>query len=144
MNQENINLNYYKVVAKCGHVGRSNYIPIAFAVIAESGKEASKKVRQFPRVKHDHKDAILRCDKISYEEYLELNEINNNDAYLKCSSKHEQNSLCDLTNRLVEDNHHNKPNYQKEDRQSRVHYKLAKYNQSLKSMIGDDMYEYAY
>lgn len=142
MRQEN--LNYYKVVAKCGHVGKCNYIPIAFAVIAESGKEVSKKVREFPRVKHNHKDAILRCDKISYEEYVELKEINNNDLYLKCTSKHEQNSICDLTDRLVEDKHHAKPNYHKEDRQSRVHYKLSKYNQSLKSVTGDDLYEYAY
>ena len=49
---------YYMVIAKCGHVGRKNYIPVKFAVVAESGKEAAKKVRQFPRVKHDHKDAI--------------------------------------------------------------------------------------
>ena len=41
--------------------------PIIFAVVAENGKEASKKVREFPRVKHDHKDAILRCDKITLE-----------------------------------------------------------------------------
>lgn len=142
MRQEN--LNYYKVVAKCGHVGKSNYIPIAFAVIAKTGKEASKKTREFPRVKHNHKDAILRCDKISYEEYLELKEINNNDLYLKCTSKHEQNSICDLIDRLVEDKHNTKPNYHKEDRQSRVRYKISKYNQRLKSMMGDDLYECAY
>ena len=26
------NQNYYKVVAKCGHVGRCHYVPIIFAV----------------------------------------------------------------------------------------------------------------
>lgn len=142
MNQGN--LNYYKVVAKCGHVGRSNYIPIAFAVAAETGKEASKKVRCFPRVKHAHKDAILRCDKISYEEYLELVIINNNDPYLRCTSKHEQNQFCDLSERLMKDNHSAKPKYDKAERRSRVHYKLSKYSQSLKSMREDDLYDYAY
>ena len=29
--------NYYEVIAKCGHVGRKNYIPVKFAVVAESG-----------------------------------------------------------------------------------------------------------
>ena len=66
------NQNYYKVVAKCGHVGRCSYVPIIFAVVAENGKEASKKVRKFPRVKRDHKDAILRCNKITLEEFLQM------------------------------------------------------------------------
>ena len=47
-------IKYYNVTAKCGHVGRENYIPISFAVKAQSAKEASKRVRNFPRVKHDH------------------------------------------------------------------------------------------
>ena len=51
--------NYYEVLAKCGHVGKKHYVPVKFAVIAEDGKEAAKMVRYFPRVKHNHKDAIL-------------------------------------------------------------------------------------
>ena len=35
-----LNQNYYKVVAKCGHVGKCNYVPIIFAVVAENGIEA--------------------------------------------------------------------------------------------------------
>lgn len=34
---------YFMVIAKCGHVGRKNYIPVKFAVVAESGKEAAKR-----------------------------------------------------------------------------------------------------
>ena len=63
--------NYFEVIAKCGHVGRNKYIPIKFAVEAESGKDAAAMVRRFPRVKHNHKDAILDCKEIFYEEYLE-------------------------------------------------------------------------
>ena len=36
---------YYKVYAKCGHVGRNSYILKWFYVKAESGSEAAKKVR---------------------------------------------------------------------------------------------------
>ena len=50
---------FYRVKAKCGHVGRNNYIVKNFYVVASSGKEAAHKVRYFPRVKHDRKDAYL-------------------------------------------------------------------------------------
>ena len=120
---------YFKVVAKCGHVGRKHYVPVAFAVEAETGKEAAKLTRFFPRVKHDHKDAILDCKVISYEEYLELNTINSNDEYLKCHSRQEQ-SLIDLSARLEDDNHYKKDMFRhipsKEDklkRQQRIEYK---------------------
>lgn len=110
------NKNYYKVVAKCGHVGRCSYVPIVFTVVAENGKEASRKVREFPRVKHNHKDAILSCEKISLEEFLQIKEINNNDPYLHCKSKHDQNMIADLEERLVADHHNDKRVYSREDR----------------------------
>lgn len=93
--------NYYKVVAKCGHVGRNKYIPQTFAVKAESGEEAASRVRNFPRVKHHKKDAILLVKKINYEEYLLINELNDNNPYFKCKSKQEQNRLCKLDELIV-------------------------------------------
>ena len=63
---------YFMVIAKCGHVGRNNYIPVKFAVKAESKKAAAKMVRNFPRVKHDHKDAILDVKQIDYVEFCEI------------------------------------------------------------------------
>ena len=96
---------YFKVVAKCGHVGKRNYVPIAFAVVAKSRKDASRVTRNIPRVKHNHKDAILSCEEISYEEYLDLSEINKKDPYLNCHSTHEQNKI-NLEGRLVHDTHH--------------------------------------
>ena len=57
--------NYFKVVAKCGHVKRDKYYEGTFYVYARDAKGAAAFVRQFPRVKHNHKDAIISVDKIT-------------------------------------------------------------------------------
>ena len=93
---------YYAVKCKCGHVGRSCYVLITFGVIAESGKEAARIARSIPRCKHHHKDCIREVTKISYEEYLRINETNNNDPYLKCSSIQEQRSI-NMSGRLIDE-----------------------------------------
>ena len=134
---------YYMVIAKCGHVGRKNYIPIKFAVVAESGKEAAKKVRQFPRVKHNHKDAILDVRCITLEEFLEIKEINDNDPYLKCHSRKEQNLIVNLAERMVTDFHNVKQAFDKQARKDRVAYKLRKFK-ILKESSKKEDYCYAY
>ena len=134
---------YYMVIAKCGHVGKKNYIPIKFAVVAESGKEAAKKVRQFPRVKHNHKDAILDVRCITLEEFLEIKEINDNDPYLKCHSRQEQNLIVNLTERMVTDLHNVKQVFDKQARKDRVAYKLRKFKILEESSKKED-YCYAY
>ena len=134
---------YYTVIAKCGHVGRKNYIPIKFAVVAESGKEAAKKVRQFPRVKHDHKDAILDVRCITLEEFLEIREINHNDPYLKCHSRQEQNLIVNLAERMVADLHNVKQSFDKKARKDRVAYKLRKFK-ILEEYSKKEDYCYAY
>lgn len=135
--------NYYEVIAKCGHVGKKHYVPVKFAVIAESGKEAAKKVRQFPRVKHDHKDAILDVRCITLEEFLEIKEINDNDPYLKCHSRQEQNLIVNLAERMVADLHNVKQIFDKQVRKDRVAYKLRKFKILEESSKKDD-YCYAY
>lgn len=90
---------YYKVVCKCGHVGKMKYIPITFAVCASSGKAAQERARKIPRVKHDAEDAVIHCTKISYEEYLIIREINDNDSYLKCRNA-EDMSQFDFSDRI--------------------------------------------
>ncbi len=60
-------MQYFKVTAKRGHVGRRHYIVKAFYIEANSGKEAAFKVRYTPRVKHDRKDAILSVEAITKE-----------------------------------------------------------------------------
>ena len=61
---------YFEVVAKCGHVGRHRYYRGVFFIEAEDGKAAAAKVRAFPRVKKEHKDAILECNKIEEAEFI--------------------------------------------------------------------------
>ena len=134
---------YFMVIAKCGHVGRKNYIPIKFAVVAESGKEAAKQVRQFPRVKHSHKDAILDVRCITLEEFLEIKEINAKEPYLKCHSKQEQHLLANLAERMVADLHNVKQAFDKQARKDRVAYKLRKFK-ILEEFSKKEDYCYAY
>ncbi len=133
---------YFMVIAKCGHVGKKNYIPIKFAVAAESGKEAAKKAREYSRVKHDHKDAILDVKEINYEDFLEIREMNNNDPYLKCHSRQEQNQIKGLEERMEIDNHNTKKEYDKVARKSRVAHKLRKY-EIMEEYLQEEDYNYA-
>lgn len=134
--------NYFMVIAKCGHVGKRNYIPIKFAVHATDAKDAAKITRDFPRVKRNHKDAILKVEKISYEEYLEIKKINDEDPYLKCKSKQEQNMIDNLSERLEVDLHNQDIEYDKTARKSRIQYKLRKYKEISKSLY-KEVYSYA-
>lgn len=136
--------NYYEVITKCGHVGRKHYVPVKFAVIAENGKEAAKIVRRFPRVKHNHKDAILNVIKIDYERYLEIIEINHNDPYLKCHSKQEQKLIDNFEERLEDDLHNQKIKYDRQDRLNRVAYKIKKTKILEKFSCEDLDYVYVY
>ena len=83
----------YGVQCKCGHVGRHRYMPIEFPVIAENKKEAAQIARQIPRVKHDHKDAILNVRQVSQREYENMRQLNKDNPYLKIGSKHEQKKI---------------------------------------------------
>ena len=93
-------LEMYEVVCKCGHVGKSHYVEISFPVKAQSGKDAARIARGLPRVKHNHKDAILDVCKIDQNRFVELTERNNQDPYLHCSCIQEQN-LIDISDRLL-------------------------------------------
>ena len=112
---------YFKVTTKCGHVGKKFCILIDFPVYAENAKEAAQIARNIPRVKHDHEDAIKNVQEITKEEYLDLIRINNEDPYLQCSSRHEQELLCsDLTDRLIVDNHKRKYDNEEHERDKKV------------------------
>ena len=134
---------YFKVEAKCGHVGHGKCIWITFATTGENGKEAARKVRDFKRVKHDHKDAILDVRCITLEEFLEIKEINDNDPYLKCHSRQEQNLIVNLAERMVADLHNVKQAFDKQTRKDRVAYKLRKFKVLEESSKKED-YCYAY
>lgn len=83
-------MKYYTVTAKCGHVGRDCYIPITFAVKANSAKEAASVTRFMPRVKHHHKDAILSVQEVDYYGYADVCYVNSFDPYLQCGNIQEQ------------------------------------------------------
>lgn len=87
-------MRYYRVKAKCGHVGgRKNYIDINFYTIAESGSEAAAFIRKAPRVKHHHKDAIRSVEEISAAEYQIGKSEYENDPYIQCKNKQQQNTI---------------------------------------------------
>ena len=83
-------MNYYKVVAKCGHVRRRRYIIKDFFVKAENGKDAAFKVRHYPRVKHDWKYAINSVELITKDEFIQGLELQDNDMYFKVTNSSEQ------------------------------------------------------
>jgi len=96
---------YYAVITKCGHTGFGTkyYIPVIFAVQAQCAKDAAKRARWLPRVKHNHKDAILAVQAIDTSEYNNLIYINNKDPYLLVHSVQEQRRIipfCEMLNRL--------------------------------------------
>lgn len=86
-------MNYYRVKAKCGYVGKNNYIPKDFYVKANNGKEAAKQVRYTPRVKHHQKDAIREVEEISLEEFVLGKRAMAEDMYFKVHNSTEQRSL---------------------------------------------------
>ena len=83
-------MKYYEVSAKCGHVGRNNYIIKKFYVKAETGEDAAEIVRNKPRVKHHRKDVIIDTKKITEEDYLQGLKEMNEDKYFQVQSKQEQ------------------------------------------------------
>ena len=132
---------YYRVLTKCGHVGRNGYVPIQFAIVAETGKEAAKIARDMPRVKHHHKDAILKVEEISKSIYKEIREINANDPYLHCHSIQEQNEICDLADRIVREKKEEICN--NSDRKNRLEY-MDKKRKAIRKSDLREMREYGY
>ena len=112
--------------------------------MATCGKDASAIARYIPRVKHDHKDAILDARCITLEEFLEIKEINENDPYLKCHSRQEQKLIDNFEERLKDDLHGQKVKYDKEARLDRVAYKIKKTKILKKFSREDSDYVYAY
>ena len=87
-------MSYFEVCAKCGHVGRNNYVEKVFAVRAEDAKTAAKVTREFPRVKHHHKDAIRYVNEIDSGRYWEIRRQNDEDPYFNCSCIQDQRRFC--------------------------------------------------
>ncbi len=89
------NINYYLVYAKCGHVGKGNYLEVAFPVYAKTAHNAAQIVLKRPKVKKHLKNAITSVEEINYDDYLnELESFKNND-YIKAHSKKDL-MICEL------------------------------------------------
>ena len=123
-------MKFYLVTAKCGHVGRKAYVPITFPVKAEDGREAAKKVKAYPRVKRNHKDAILSCKKVNERAYLKQVEINKKDPKLHVSSRQEQKRMvAEIEERMMADNHQNELNKMlKKSSKPNLRFQKQKYN----------------
>ena len=106
MPRKEAKMAYFMVVAKCGHVGKDFFYKGNFFLTEESGKEAALRVRYFPRVKHDHKDAILSVIKLDYMNFLIGKEIENLSPYYKCKSKQEQAEHWDTISRHIYEDPH--------------------------------------
>lgn len=78
---------YFVVTAKCGHVGKQFFYKGTFYIRAFTMSEAAAIARYMPRVKHDHKDAILCAEEISGEAYEAGKEAIKSEAYFQCVSQ---------------------------------------------------------
>jgi len=86
---------FFAVTAKCGHVGRQFYYEGTFNISALTKKEAAAIARSMPRVKRDHKDAILRVEEITVETFTAAQEAFKSEAYFHCNSKRKHNLFHD-------------------------------------------------
>ena len=135
---------YYQVNAKCGHVGKENYILIAFPIKANSAKEAAKITRSIPRVKHDWKDAIVSVNEINYEEYKLLQLSNSNDEYLKCKNVQEQKIIENLEERIIYQIHDEVEEKLYIWKSKKAIKNMKKYFKFYGKYTDIDEYEYAY
>ena len=112
---------YFEVTAKCGHVGKNKYIPITFFVNAESAKEAAEICRDIPRVKHDHRDAILNVAEITNTEFVEGIRNNECDPYLQAKNIQQQRKVKDvIATRILDEKTSLKPS--KEIRKKKIYH----------------------
>ena len=96
-------MRFYEVEAKCGHVGLTNCVWIKFAIKAGTPKEAVAFVKEYGRVKRNHKDFIRGVSEISYDEYRILARENKYDPYLNARNIREQRAIPDFDERVEVD-----------------------------------------
>lgn len=98
-------MKYFKITVKFGHVGKSNFYKGYLYLKAESKKDAAEKARYSPRVKHDHKDAILNVEEIDKDLYFEGLEKNRAIRYFSCYNVQEQREcFCEIEDSIFKKN----------------------------------------
>ncbi len=115
---------YFRVVAKCGHVGKGKYIEVSYPIYAENGREAAKIVMNYTKVKKHLKNAISGVYEITYEEYEKIRLKNKCDKYLRAHCSQEIN-LLDLDIKDLDKKNYKSQN-EFESRKDRIAYILKK------------------
>lgn len=87
-------MKYFRVEAKCGHVGRNKFILKTFFLKSENKKSAVQTVINYPRVKHNHKDVIREVENISEVMYIEGVIKTKKDMYFKVTNSTDQKRYC--------------------------------------------------
>lgn len=87
-------MKYFRVEAKCGHVGRNKFILKNFFLKSENKKSAAQTVINYPRVKHNHKDVIREVEDISEVMYIEGVIKTKKDMYFKVTNSTDQKRYC--------------------------------------------------
>lgn len=126
---------YFAVTVKAGHVGRNNYIIKTLAIRAESGKEAAYIARWKGRVKHHDKKAILNVEEVSMEDYYDLKKKNDDDLYFSCTSRQEQNRLCQYIKESIRKEERKDNDFDSGNREGRIEYKMKKNKILLKECL---------
>jgi hypothetical protein len=115
---------YFIVIAKCGHVGRNRYIEKELTIRATSGKEAAKIARNYPRVKHHWKDAIVEVIEVDVEEFKRIRVKNYSDPYFSVKNIQEQRMYCINIDEHIRERQ-SEESY-KQDRVKRINYMMKK------------------
>ena len=113
---------YFEVIAKCGHVGRNYYYEGHFFVVSTSASKAAKRVKNFPRVKKNHKDVILSIKEITYREYKVGFENFCSEPYFMCKNKQQQKMMWENISPIVREETQSQNDYRKRKR----HYNRQK------------------
>lgn len=115
---------YYLVLAKCGHVGRGNYMEVTFSILAESAHDAAQIVLKRPKVKKHLKNAITNVVEVEYDVYRKQLDVFNNNGYVKSHTKKEVLEFMKDVLPLESNHRHYKTSFV--SRMERVNYLLKK------------------
>lgn len=74
---------YFRVIAKCGNLGKKAYVPISFAVKAANEKEAVNVAKNQPYVRKDFASPIISITEIDKESYEYLVAVNQHDPFFR-------------------------------------------------------------
>jgi len=125
-------MNYYLVIAKCGHVGKGRYVEVEFPVYAEDKKSAAQMVWKRGKVKKQLKNAITTVYEISYNEYIvKSNEFDDN-TFVRAHTKKEILDYIESAEQLISLKKHYKKSFN--SREERIMF-LFKKNKIMEDLI---------